>query len=281
MDIKRTKKIPRVLVAKIGLDGHTRGAYVVAQGLRQAGMEVIYTGLRQTPSAVAHAAVQEGADVIGISSMVGAHLSVVKKLKKELERLDASDIAVIIGGIIPEEDHASLEAAGVSMIFPAGAEVKDIVQYIESLMEGPVWIPEVPGSLTGDDIEDLHLLGGKCEECGREYFPIRRNCPHCLSNKPLKEVRLSDTGTVHTFVLADAAPPGYDIPHAMSYIDLDEGGPRIFSLLADYAHGKDLSIGDRMKLKVVERGRDSENRAIMAYRFVPMDENIGSRLNLE
>jgi methylmalonyl-CoA mutase cobalamin-binding domain/chain len=218
VDMKRKKKIPRVVIAKIGLDGHSRGAYVVAQGLRQAGMEVIYTGLRQTPSAVAHAAVQEAADVIGISSMVGAHLSVIKKLKKELERLDASDIPIIIGGIIPEEDYDSLKAAGANMIFPSGSEVKEIVRYIESVTEGPMWIPEVPGSLTGDHIDDLHLLGGKCEECGREYFPIRRNCPHCLKNLPLKEIRLSDTGTLHTFVLADAAPPGYEVPHAMSYI---------------------------------------------------------------
>jgi methylmalonyl-CoA mutase C-terminal domain/subunit len=267
--MKKTKRIPRVVVAKIGLDGHNRGAYVVAHGLRQAGMEVIYTGLRQTSAAVANAAVQEAADVIGISSMVGAHLSVVKKLKKELARLNASDIPIIIGGIIPEEDYDSLIAAGANKIFPAGAEVREIVQYIQSLLEGPIWVSEVPGCLTGNTIEDLHLLGGKCETCGREYFPMRRNCPHCLDNKPLKEIQLSDEGTLHTFVLADAAPPGYDVPHAMSYIDLDDGGPRIFSLLADVVGRKDLKIGDRMKLKVIERGKDSENRTIMAYRFVP------------
>lgn len=269
MDMKRTKKIPRVIVAKIGLDGHSRGAYVVAQGLRQAGMEVIYTGLRQTASAVARAAVQEAADVIGISSMVGAHVSIVKKLKQELEKLDASDIPIIIGGIIPEEDYDSLKAAGAGMIFPSGAEVKEIVRYIHSVMEGPEWVPEVPGSLTGDHIEDLYLLGGKCAECGREYFPTRRNCPHCLTNRPLKNIRLSDTGTLYTFVLADAAPPGYEVPHAMSYIDLDDEGPRIFSLLADVGDGKGLKIGDRMRLKTVEHGRDYEDRIVVAYRFVP------------
>ena len=98
-------------------------------------MEVIYTGLRQTPSAVANAAVQESAHMIGISSMVGAHLSIVRKLKMELEKLDAPDIPIILGGIIPEEDYGSLLAEGVNKIFPPGTEVKHIVQYIHSLME--------------------------------------------------------------------------------------------------------------------------------------------------
>ena len=110
MDMRKPKRIPRVVMAKIGLDGHSRGVYVVAHGLRQAGMEVIYTGLRQTPSAVANAAVQESAHVIGISSMVGAHLSIVRKLKMELEGLDASDIPIILGGIISEEEFQKLYA---------------------------------------------------------------------------------------------------------------------------------------------------------------------------
>ncbi len=114
--MKENRQRTRVLVAKIGLDGHNRGAQVVANGLREAGMEVIYTGIRQTPSSVARAAIQEDVDVIGISSMVGAHLPVIKKLMKELEELNASDIPVILGGIIPEEDYEALRAAGVSRI---------------------------------------------------------------------------------------------------------------------------------------------------------------------
>lgn len=129
---------PRVLVAKIGLDGHSRGIYVVAHGLRQAGMEVICTGIRQTPASVAKTAIQEDVDVIGISSMVGAHLSIVKKLVAELNTLNASDIPVIIGGIIPEEDYDPLRALGVSKIFPPGSEVREIVHYIQSLLEVPV-----------------------------------------------------------------------------------------------------------------------------------------------
>lgn len=135
MDMKKPARRPRVLVAKIGLDGHSRGIYVVAHGLRQAGMEVICTGIRQTPASVAKTAIQEDVDVIGISSMVGAHLSIVKKLVAELNTLNASDIPVIIGGIIPEEDYDPLRALGVSKIFPPGSEVREIVHYIQSLLE--------------------------------------------------------------------------------------------------------------------------------------------------
>lgn len=135
MDVKAGSRLPRVLIAKIGLDGHNRGAQVVAHGLREAGMEVVYTGIRQTPSAVAKAAVQEDVDVIGISSMVGAHLPAIRKLMKELEALKASDIPVILGGIIPEEDYQALQAIGVNRIFPPGAEVQEIVQYINGLVK--------------------------------------------------------------------------------------------------------------------------------------------------
>ncbi len=134
--MRRPQRKPRVLLAKMGLDGHNRGAHVVAYGLRQAGLEVIYTGLRQRPSAVARAAVQESVDVIGISSMVGAHLSVVKKLMAELRALNAPEIHIILGGIVPEEDYEPLRAAGVSRIFPAGTTIEQIVEYIYSIEEG-------------------------------------------------------------------------------------------------------------------------------------------------
>ncbi len=135
MDMRKPPLKPRVVVAKIGLDGHSRGAYVVAHGLKRAGMEVIYTGLRQTPAAVAHTAVQEAADAIGVSSMVGAHLTIVKKLRKALDELNASDIPIIIGGIIPEEDYKALEATGVDRIFPAGTNMDRIASYISALVE--------------------------------------------------------------------------------------------------------------------------------------------------
>ncbi len=130
--MKRPARIPRILMAKIGLDGHNRGVYVVAHGLRDAGMEVIYTGLRQTPAQVAAAAVQESVDVIGVSSMVGAHLSVARKLVKELAARKSRDIPVIIGGIIPDEDYKPLYAAGIRKIFPAGSTVTDIAHWINS-----------------------------------------------------------------------------------------------------------------------------------------------------
>lgn len=276
MVMKRSDRIPRVLVAKIGLDGHNRGAQVVAYGLRDAGMEVIYTGIRQTPAAVARTAVEEDADVIGISSMVGAHLPIMKKLRKELEALNASDIPVIFGGIVPEEDYGELKALGVGAIFPPGSEVKEMVQYIHSIAKMDSWVPEVPKSLTGRNIEELHLLGSRCDQCGQVYFPSRRNCPHCLSDKFIKEILLSDQGKLQTFVVASVAPPGYSVPHAQGYIDLSRNGPRIFSILTDYGDGSSLRINCKMVLKIVKLGRDKENRVIVAYRFKPLkDEPSG------
>jgi len=134
--MKSSRRIPRVLIAKIGLDGHNRGAQVVAYGLRDAGMEVIYTGIRQAAAGVAKTAVEEDVDVIGISSMVGAHLAVMKRLKKELEALNAADIPVMMGGIIPEEDYDALRELGADAIFPPGSEVKGIVQYIRGVTDG-------------------------------------------------------------------------------------------------------------------------------------------------
>ncbi len=270
MDMKRPDRRPRVLIGKIGLDGHSRGAYVVAHGLRQAGMEVIYSGIRQSPASVARAAVQEDVDVIGISSMVGAHLSIIKKLRKELEGIGASDIPIIVGGIIPEEDYDPLLAQGAGRIFPPGSEVKEMVQYIHAVLEGPLWVPEVPGSLTGREVDGLQLLGSKCEKCGHVYFPSRRNCPLCMDEHFLKPVPLGDKGTLQSFVVAGVAPPGYEVPHAQGYIDLHGDGPRIFSLLTDYGDGSRLGIGCEMGLKIIRLGKDKENKATVGYRFRPI-----------
>src|SRR5208337_1383610 len=270
MDLSGTRRRPRILIAKIGLDGHSRGAYVVAYGLSQAGMEVIYTGLRQTPAAVARAAVQEDVDVIGISSMVGAHLSIVRKLVKELAAQRAADIPIVLGGIIPEEDCDPLMAMGVAKIFPPGARVAEIVQLIQSIVEGPMWVAEVPGSLTGVSIGELKLLGTKCEECGEVYFPARRNCPRCLHDQ-VKPLPLSQQGVLETFAVATVAPPGYEVPHAQGYIRLDGGGPRIFALLTDYGDGSRLKVGARMGLKIEKLKRDADDREIVGYRFRPLD----------
>jgi len=277
VDIGEGKRRPRVIVAKIGLDGHSRGAYVIAHGLREAGMEVIYTGLRQTPSAVARAAVQEAVDVIGISSMVGAHVTIVRKLRQELEKLGASDIPIIIGGIIPEEDYDLLLKEGVARIFPAGSNVNEIADYIYRLVQAPRWIPEVPRSLVGDRIDEIRLHGTKCERCGRTFFPSRRNCPRCMVEETARSVPLSTTGRLYSFVVASVAPPGYQVPHIQGYVDLDGDGPLIFSLLEDVGDGRDLKIGLKMELKIVQRGTDPDGRAILGYRFRPAQGDGGAR----
>jgi len=127
---KRTARPIRVLIAKPGLDGHDRGAKVVAAGLRDAGMEVIYTGLHQTPEMVSTAAVQEDVDVVGLSILSGAHLTLFPRIKQLLEDQGRGDILVIGGGIIPKDDIEQLEAQGVARLFGPGTSTSDIVQYI-------------------------------------------------------------------------------------------------------------------------------------------------------
>jgi methylmalonyl-CoA mutase C-terminal domain/subunit len=127
------KKI-RVLVAKPGLDGHDRGAKVVARALRDGGMEVIYTGLRQTPQQIVASAVQEDVDVIGLSILSGAHMTLVPEILQQLKANDAGDIPVVVGGIIPEADVMALKAAGVREIFTPGASTDDIVKIVRDLV---------------------------------------------------------------------------------------------------------------------------------------------------
>jgi methylmalonyl-CoA mutase C-terminal domain/subunit len=235
-------------------------------------MEVIYAGLRQTASAVARTAVQEDADAIGISSMVGAHLPLVRKLMNELRSLNASDIPVIVGGIIPEEDYDPLRSLGVSAIFPPGTEVREIVRCIHSLMIRARWVAEVPDTLAGGNPDELYLEGLRCHSCGRVYFPVRRNCPTCLDDRSIARVPLSNRGTLHSFAVASVAPPGYTAPHAQGYVDLAEGGPRIFALLADYEASPGLMIGGEMALSIVRLGTDDQNRVRVGYRFRPVKE---------
>ncbi len=120
----------RVVIAKPGLDGHDRGAKVIARALRDAGCEVIYTGLHQTPAAIAATAVQEDADVIGISILSGAHLTLFPELMNELAAAGASDIVVFGGGIIPGADIPVLKSAGVAEIFTPGATTQSVVDWV-------------------------------------------------------------------------------------------------------------------------------------------------------
>ena len=122
----------RVLVAKVGLDGHDRGAKVIASFLRDAGMEVIYTGLRQTPEMVVNSALQEDADVIGVSILSGAHMTVFPKIMELLKTNKMDDVLVTGGGIIPEDDIQKLNTLGVGKLFPPGTDTKFIVEYIQN-----------------------------------------------------------------------------------------------------------------------------------------------------
>jgi methylmalonyl-CoA mutase C-terminal domain/subunit len=124
------KKI-RVIVAKAGLDGHDRGAKVIAAALRDAGMEVIYTGLRQTPEMIVEAAIQEDADVIGISLLSGAHMTILPKIINLLKEKGIDDVLVTGGGIIPEEDIIKLKQIGVGELFTPGSSTVDIAEYIK------------------------------------------------------------------------------------------------------------------------------------------------------
>lgn len=126
------KKRPiRVLVAKVGLDGHDRGAKIIATALRDAGMEVIYTGLRQTPEMVVNAALQEDVDAIGISILSGAHMTVFPKLVALLKEKKMDDVLLTGGGIIPEDDMKTLHEMGVGKLFAPGTNTSDIASYIE------------------------------------------------------------------------------------------------------------------------------------------------------
>jgi methylmalonyl-CoA mutase, C-terminal domain len=122
----------RVLVAKPGLDGHDRGAKVVAAALRDAGMEVVYTGLHQTPEMIATAAVQEDVDVVGLSILSGAHMTLFPRVRQLLEAQGRPDVLVTGGGIIPREDMDQLQALGIGRLFGPGTPTSDLIDYIES-----------------------------------------------------------------------------------------------------------------------------------------------------
>ena len=120
----------RVLVAKPGLDGHDRGAKVIARALRDAGMEVIYTGLRQTPEMVVNASLQEDVDVIGLSILSGAHNAIVPRVMELLKQNHMDDVIVLVGGIVPDEDAEHLKRLGVAAVFQPGASLEGIIDFI-------------------------------------------------------------------------------------------------------------------------------------------------------
>ncbi|MGB6369651.1 MAG: cobalamin B12-binding domain-containing protein [Atribacterota bacterium] len=125
-------KVIRVLIAKPGLDGHDRGAKVVARALRDAGMEVIYTGLRQTPEQIVETAIQEDVDVIGLSILSGAHTHLFPRVMELLKENNIKDIIVIGGGVIPEEDIPELKKTGITKVFTPGTDTRDIIEFIKN-----------------------------------------------------------------------------------------------------------------------------------------------------
>ena len=127
----------RVLVAKPGLDGHDRGAKVIARALRDAGMEVVYTGLRQTPEMIVNAALQEDVQVIGLSILSGAHNAIVPRILELLKEKGMTDVVVIVGGIVPDEDAAELRRQGVGAVFQPGASLEAIVEFIRGSVKQP------------------------------------------------------------------------------------------------------------------------------------------------
>ena len=120
----------RVLVAKPGLDGHDRGAKIIARAFRDAGFEVIYTGLRQTPEQIVHAALQEDVDVIGLSILSGAHMTLCPRIIELMKKERLDDVMVLVGGIIPDPDVVRLKASGISEVFQPGASTEDIITYV-------------------------------------------------------------------------------------------------------------------------------------------------------
>jgi len=120
----------RVIVAKPGLDGHDRGAKVIARAFRDAGFEVIYTGLRQTPEQVVNAALQEDADVVGLSVLSGAHMTLCPRIMELMKKEHLDDVLVVVGGIIPDQDIPKLKELGVAAVFQPGASTEDIIVYI-------------------------------------------------------------------------------------------------------------------------------------------------------
>ncbi len=128
----------RVLVAKPGLDGHDRGAKVVARALRDAGMEVVYTGIRQTPEMIAEAALQEDVDVVGLSILSGAHRALCPRIVELLKAAGMDDVLVVVGGIIPDEDVAFMHEIGVQGVFGPGTSTQDIIAFIREHVGAPV-----------------------------------------------------------------------------------------------------------------------------------------------
>lgn len=135
MNIRSTDRTPKILLAKLGLDGHDRGVKVIARAFRDAGMEVVYMGMRVTPDQVAAAALQEDVDVVGISILSGAHMRLIPRLTQALKDRHAEDVVLLVGGTIPEDDVGPLHDMGVEGVFPVGTFTQTMIDFINSSVE--------------------------------------------------------------------------------------------------------------------------------------------------
>ncbi|HIM37065.1 MAG: methylmalonyl-CoA mutase [Erythrobacteraceae bacterium] len=135
MATQNTNRTPKILLAKLGLDGHDRGVKIIARAFRDAGMEVVYLGMRVTPDQVAQAALQEDADVVGISILSGAHMRLIPRLTQALKDRDAGDVILLVGGTIPEDDVEPLHDMGVQGVFPVGTFTQTMIDFINSSLE--------------------------------------------------------------------------------------------------------------------------------------------------
>ena len=135
MATQNTNRTPKILLAKLGLAGHDRGVKIIARAFRDAGMEVVYLGMRVTPDQVAQAALQEDADVVGISILSGAHMRLIPRLTQALKDRDAGDVILLVGGTIPEDDVEPLHDMGVQGVFPVGTFTQTMIDFINSSLE--------------------------------------------------------------------------------------------------------------------------------------------------
>ena len=135
MILRSSKSTPKILLAKLGLDGHDRGVKIIARAFRDAGMEVVYLGMRVTPDQVAQAALQEDADVVGISILSGAHMRLIPRLTQALNDRGAGDVVLLVGGTIPDEDVEPLHDMGVQGVFPVGTFTQTMIDFINSSLE--------------------------------------------------------------------------------------------------------------------------------------------------
>ena len=135
MILRSSKSAPKILLAKLGLDGHDRGVKIIARAFRDAGMEVVYLGMRVTPDQVAQAALQEDADVVGISILSGAHMRLIPRLTQALNDRGAGDVVLLVGGTIPDEDVEPLHDMGVQGVFPVGTFTQTMIDFINSSLE--------------------------------------------------------------------------------------------------------------------------------------------------